>query len=172
MESLHLAPSHHGFYDDVGRRLQPAAVPVGVQRDGELFGAAVVFRTGTGPPAHRRRHRLDPLRTARRRKKRVRTGRILTDAYRADPAHLDERPVGSDDLDDDHHGDADHGGQGQSPPEGDGPVGILVDLVVGQRLVLDQREDEAALTGGAERQQDTGTFCFKRWSFLPHTAEE
>lgn len=105
-------------------------------------------------------------------KKRVRTGRILTDAYRADPAHLDERPVGSDDLDDDHHGDADHGGQGQSPPEGDGPVGILVDLVVGQRLVLDQREDEAALTGGAERQQDTGTFCFKRWSFLPHTAEE
>lgn len=45
MESLHLVPLHHGFYDDVAWRLQPAAGPVGVQRVGELFGAAVVFRT-------------------------------------------------------------------------------------------------------------------------------
>lgn len=45
MESLHLAPLHHGFYDDVAWRLQPATVPVGVQRVGELFGAEVVFRT-------------------------------------------------------------------------------------------------------------------------------
>lgn len=45
MESLHLVPLHHGFYDDVGRRLQPATVPVGVQRVGELFEAAVVFGT-------------------------------------------------------------------------------------------------------------------------------
>lgn len=68
-----------------------------------------------------------------------------TDSRDARHTHLDQGPVGLDDLDDDHHGDADHGGQGQSPAEGDGPVGILVDLVVGQRLVLDQREDEAAL---------------------------
>lgn len=70
---------------------------------------------------------------------------------RSDSAHLDERPVGSEDLDDDHHGDADHGGQRQSPTDSDGPVRILVDLVVRQRLVFDQREDEAALgrkTGG------------------------
>lgn len=45
MESLHLLPLHHGFYDDVGRRLQPATVPVGVQRVGELSGAVVVSRT-------------------------------------------------------------------------------------------------------------------------------
>lgn len=38
MESLHLVPLHHGFYNDVGWRLQPATVPVGVQRAGELFG--------------------------------------------------------------------------------------------------------------------------------------
>lgn len=59
--------------------------------------------------------------------------------------HLDERPVGSDDLDDDHHGDADHGGQGQSPAQSDGPLRILVLLVVLQWLVFDQGEDKAAL---------------------------
>lgn len=73
--------------------------------------------------------------------------------------HLNKWPVGLDDLDDDHHGDADHGGQGQSPAERDGPVGVLVDLVVRQRLVLDQREDEAALDKRRKCRHDTGTFC-------------
>lgn len=59
--------------------------------------------------------------------------------------HLDEGPVRLDDLDDHHHRDADHGGQSQSPADPDGPVRILIDLVVSQRLVLDQGEDEAAL---------------------------
>ena len=64
---------------------------------------------------------------------------------------LNERPIRSDDLDDDHHGDADHGGQGQSPTYSDGPVRILVDLVVRQWLVFDQGEDKAAL----ERKRNT-----------------
>lgn len=38
MESLRLVPLHHGFYYDVGWRLQPSTVPIGVQREGELFG--------------------------------------------------------------------------------------------------------------------------------------
>lgn len=37
MESLHLIPLHHGFYDGVGGGLQQALVPVGVQRVGELL---------------------------------------------------------------------------------------------------------------------------------------
>lgn len=60
-------------------------------------------------------------------------------------AHLDEGPIRPNDLDDDHHGDADHGGQGQSPAYSNGPVRILVHLVVRQWLVFDQREDKAAL---------------------------
>lgn len=59
--------------------------------------------------------------------------------------HLDQRPVRLNDLDDHHHGDADHGGQGKSPAYPNGPVRILVHLVVCQWLVFDQREDKAAL---------------------------
>lgn len=95
---------------------------------------------------------------------RLRRDRFWTRGDRGGSAHLDQRPVGSDDLDDDHHGDADHGGQGQSPAERDGPVGILVDLVVRQRLVFDQREDEAALNGGTasdSTQEPTGAFSSK-----------
>lgn len=62
--------------------------------------------------------------------------------------HLNQRPIRSDDLDDNHHGDADHGGQRQSPADSHGPVGILVDLVVRQWLVFNQGENEAALGGG------------------------
>lgn len=72
-----------------------------------------------------------------------------SDAVATRPAalhtHLDEGPIGPYDLDDNHHGDADHGGQGQSPAYSHSPVRILVDLVVRQWLVFDQREDEAAL---------------------------
>lgn len=84
---------------------------------------------------------------------------MLTDSRERPSTHLDKWPVGLDDLDDDHHGDADHGGQGQSPAEGNGPVGILVDLVVGQRLVFDQREDEAALDRKRKRQREAGARC-------------
>lgn len=86
----------------------------------------------------------------------------MTHGHHSDSAHLDKRPVGSDDLDDDHHGDADHGGQGQSPAECDGPVGILVDLVVRQRLVFDQREDEAALSRRGKESAPAGNVLHVR----------
>ncbi len=73
---------------------------------------------------------------------------LLTDSY---STHLNERPIRSDDLDDHHHGDADHGGQGQGPTYADSPVRILIDLVVLQWLVFDQGEDKAALR---ERKRD------------------
>lgn len=59
--------------------------------------------------------------------------------------YLNERAIRLNDLDDNHHRDADHGGQGQSPTYSNGPVRILVDLVVRQWLVFDQGENEAAL---------------------------
>lgn len=59
--------------------------------------------------------------------------------------YLNQGSLRLQDLDDHHHGDADHGGQGQTPAQTDGPVRVLVHLVVGQGLVLHQGEDEAAL---------------------------
>lgn len=62
MESLHLIPLHHGFYDGVGGGLhQQALVPIGVQWVGELLRATVVCRTGAGPAANRGCHCLNPL---------------------------------------------------------------------------------------------------------------
>lgn len=61
MESLHLIPLHHGFYDGVGGGLQQALVPVGVQWVGELLEATVVSGTGAGAAADGGGHRLDPL---------------------------------------------------------------------------------------------------------------
>lgn len=67
MESLHLIPLHHGFYDGVGGGLhQQALVPIGVQRVGKLLGATVVSRTGAGPATNWGCHRLNPLQEGRR----------------------------------------------------------------------------------------------------------
>lgn len=60
-------------------------------------------------------------------------------------AHLDQWSLRLQDLDDHHHGDADHGGQCQAPAQTDGPVWVLVHLVIGQGLVFHQREDKTAL---------------------------
>lgn len=62
MESLHLIPLHHGFYDGVSRGLhQQALVPIGVQWAGELFRPTVVCGTGAGSATNRGCHRLNPL---------------------------------------------------------------------------------------------------------------
>lgn len=45
---------------------QEPLVPVGVQREGELLGAAVVHGSGAGSAADGGRHRLDPLQRRRR----------------------------------------------------------------------------------------------------------
>lgn len=62
-----------------------------------------------------------------------------------DVPHLDQWSLRLQDLDDHHHGDADHGGQCQAPAQTDGPVWVLVHLVIGQGLVFHQREDKTAL---------------------------
>ena len=59
--------------------------------------------------------------------------------------YLDQRSLRLKDLDDHHHGDADHGCQGQRPAQANGPIGVLVHLVIRQRLVLRQGEHKATL---------------------------
>lgn len=73
---------------------------------------------------------------------------ILNEAHVRKPRdvpHLDQWSLRLQDLDDHHHGDADHGGQCQAPAQTDGPVWVLVHLVIGQGLVFHQREDKTAL---------------------------
>lgn len=59
--------------------------------------------------------------------------------------NLNERAFRLDDLDHNHHRDANHGGESKGPAQTNGPVRILIDFVVLQRLVFDQRENEASL---------------------------
>lgn len=109
--SSHRECSHHCFYNGVGG-LNQAVVPIGVQRLGQLAALhAVLFGARTRTSLYWGRHCLNPL---------------------------DERAVGLEDLDDHYHGDADHGGQGQRPAQADGPVWVLIHLVIGQWLVLHQ----------------------------------
>lgn len=81
--------------------------------------------------------------------------------------HLNEWPIRPYDLDDNHHGDADHGGQGQSPTYSHSPVRILVDLVVRQWLVFDQREDKAALKEDERLRQYKFLAAFKAQNLNP-----
>lgn len=60
-------------------------------------------------------------------------------------SNLNERAFRLDDLDHNHHRYANHGGEGESPAQTNGPVWILIDFVVRQRLVFDQRENETSL---------------------------
>lgn len=50
-----------------------------------------------------------------------------------------------DDFDDDHHRDANHRSQCKSPTQSNGPIRILVKLVIGERLVLHQWKDKTTL---------------------------
>lgn len=62
MESPHFIPLHHGLHNSVGGALQQQAlVPIGVQWVGEVLGATMVRRTGTGPTTDWGCHCLNPL---------------------------------------------------------------------------------------------------------------
>ena len=74
MESLHLIPLHHRFYDGVGGGLQEALVPIGIQWVGEVLDAAVACRTGAGAATNRGSNRLDPLQEGGRRDGKGREG--------------------------------------------------------------------------------------------------
>lgn len=67
----------------------------------------------------------------------------------ADPSflrsHLRQCPLCLPHLDEDPEGDAEHGGQGHEPANAVAPGGVSVDVVVLERLVLHQEEDEDAL---------------------------
>ena len=54
------------------------------------------------------------------------------------------------DLDYNAQRNADHRGQGHRPPNPIAPVWISVDVVIFQRLILDQKEEEYTLKEGGE----------------------
>lgn len=60
-------------------------------------------------------------------------------------SYLGQRALCLPQLDEDPEWDAEHGGQGHEPADAVAPGRVGVDVVVLQRLVLDQEEDEDAL---------------------------
>lgn len=60
-------------------------------------------------------------------------------------SHLFERSLGAGQLVEQADGDAEHGGQSQTPADHLPPPRVHVHVVVGQRLVVDQVEQEDAL---------------------------
>lgn len=62
------------------------------------------------------------------------------------PEFLRQRPLCLPHLDGDPERDAEHGGQGHEPADAVAPGGVSVDVVVLERLVLNQEENEDART--------------------------
>lgn len=67
-------------------------------------------------------------------------------------AHLLEGPLGSEEFVEKADGDAEHGGQRQAPADDLAPPRVHVIVVVGQRLVVHQVEQEDALRRGGARE--------------------
>lgn len=66
-------------------------------------------------------------------------------------ADLSEGSFRSEELVEEADGDAEHGGQSQTPADDLAPPRVHVHVVVGQRLVVDQVEQEDALWTGEKK---------------------
>lgn len=79
--------------------------------------------------------------------------------------NLNEWAFRLDDLDHNHHRYANHGGKGEGPAQTNGPVWILIDFVVRQRLIFDQRENETSLEKKQENKFKTQPPKYY-WSYI------
>lgn len=70
---------------------------------------------------------------------------------------LFEGSLGSEEFVENADGDAKHGGQSQTPANDLAPPRVHVRIVVGQRLVVHQVEQEDALQRGGEEKKDSTT---------------